>query len=127
LVNWIAQEGLFREMAECDVFIFPSLRDGGGLVVVEAMAAGKPVVCLDLAGPGLHVTEACGVKVAAHSPEQAIRDLAGALERLYADPALRRQMGRAARQRAEQVYDWDRAADRIIEAYGEALGLSVSE
>ena len=60
LLNWMTQDGLFREMSECDVFLFPSLRDGGGLVVVEAMAAGKPVVCLNLAGPGLHVTEACG-------------------------------------------------------------------
>jgi glycosyltransferase involved in cell wall biosynthesis len=117
LLNWMTQDGLFREMSECDVFLFPSLRDGGGLVVVEAMAAGKPVVCLDLAGPGLHVTEACGVKVAVQSPPQAIRDLGSALARLYADPTLRRRMGQAARRRAEQVYDWDRVAERIIEAY----------
>jgi glycosyltransferase involved in cell wall biosynthesis len=121
LVNWMTRDELLRAMAECDVFLFPSLRDGGGLVVVEAMAAGKPVVCLDLGGPGLHVTEACGVKVAAHSPEQAIQDLAGALERLYADPALRRQMGQAARQRAEELYDWDRVAGRVMEAYDKAL------
>jgi len=127
LANWMAQEDLYREMAECDAFVFPSLRDGGGLVVVEAMAAGKPVVCLDLGGPGLHVTEASGVKVAAYSPPQVIRDLAGALLRLYADPTLCRQMGQAARQRAEQVYDWDRVADRIIEAYDKALGSAVAE
>jgi glycosyltransferase involved in cell wall biosynthesis len=127
LVNWLARQDLLREMADCDVFLFPSLRDGGGLVVVEAMAAGKPVVCLDLAGPGLHVTEACGVKVTAHSPEQAIRDLAGALQRLYVDPARRRQMGQAARRRAEQVYDWDRVADRILEAYEKALRGAVSQ
>lgn len=126
MINWIAQADLFREMAECDVFVFPSLRDGGGLVVVEAMAAGKPVVCLDLAGPGLHVTEACGLKVEARSPQQAVHDLARALLRLYADPALRRRMGRAARERAEQVYDWDRVADRVSEAYQQALGAPVS-
>jgi glycosyltransferase involved in cell wall biosynthesis len=127
LVDWMAREELFREMVECDVFLFPSLRDGGGLVVVEAMAAGKPVVCLDLAGPRLHVTEACGVKVPAHSPEQAVQDLAAALERLYVDPDLRRQMGRAARQRAERVYDWDRVSERIIESYEQAVGIAVSE
>jgi glycosyltransferase involved in cell wall biosynthesis len=94
---------------------------------VEAMAAGKPVVCLDLAGPGLHVTETCGVKVAARSPEQAIQDLASGIERLYVEPGLRRQMGLAARQRVEQLYDWDRVADRVIEAYEQALGVPVPE
>jgi len=126
LLGWMTRDQLFTEMAACDVFVFPSLRDGGGLVVVEAMAAGRPVVCLDLAGPGLHVTEACGVKVPAHSPEQAIQDLAEALERLYDDSALRRQMGQAARCRAEQVYDWDRITERIKEAYDKTLRPSVS-
>jgi len=121
LLNWMAPEDLFREMAECDVFVFPSLRDGGWLVVVEAMTAGKPVVCLDLAGPGLHVTEACGVKVAAGSQEQAIRDLAAGIERLYVEPGLRQRMGRLARQRAEQLYDWDRVCERVLEMYRAAL------
>lgn len=127
LARWMARDELFREMAQCDVFVFPSLRDGGGLVVVEAMAAGKPVVCLNLAGPGLHVTETCGVKVAARSPEQAVQDLASGIERLYVDAGLRRQMGLAARQRVEQLYDWDRVADRVMEAYERALGVSVTE
>ena len=127
LASWRAGDELFWVLAQCDVFVFPSLRDGGGLVVVEAMAAGKPVVCLDLAGPGLHVTETCGVKVAARSPEQAIQDLASGIERLYVEPGLRRQMGLAARQRVEQLYDWDRVADRVIEAYEQALGVPVPE
>jgi len=115
--GWMARESLLEEMAAADVFLFPSLRDGGGLVVVEAMSVGKPVVCLDLAGPGLHVTPECGVKVPAHSPEQAVRDLAGALDRLYADPALRLDMGQAGRERAREVYDWDRIAERISALY----------
>jgi glycosyltransferase involved in cell wall biosynthesis len=115
------REELFREMAEADSFVFPSLRDGGGLVVVEAMAAGKPVVCFDLAGPGLHVTEECGIKVPAHSPEQAILDLALAFHRLYSSDALRARMGISSRKRAEELYDWDRVAERIDSVYGDAL------
>jgi glycosyltransferase involved in cell wall biosynthesis len=122
LVNWMRREDLFREMARCDAFVFPSLRDGGGLVVVEAMAAGKPVICLDLGGPGLHVTQACGLKVPASSPEQAVRELACGLQRLYVDPLLRQQLGQAARQRAQEVYDWDRVAERILATYQD-LGL----
>jgi glycosyltransferase involved in cell wall biosynthesis len=119
--GWMAQQQLFAKMASCDVFLFPSLRDGGGLVVVEAMAAGKPVICLDLGGPGLHVTDQCGIKVRPKSPEQAVTDMAAALERLYFDPELRGRMGQAARQRVEQVYDWDRVSERVLEVYRAAL------
>ena len=55
ICDWMARDDLLREMASSEVFLFPSVRDGGGLLVVEAMAAGLPVVCLDLGGPGLHV------------------------------------------------------------------------
>jgi len=124
VVKWMPREELFREMADADAFVFPSLRDGGGAVVVEAMAAGKPVVCFDMAGPGLHVTEECGIKVAACSPEQAVQDMAAAFRRLALDAELRARMGKAARRRAELVYDWSRVAARIEKAYEQALGRS---
>ena len=127
IVSWMPREHLLASMRFCDVFLFASLRDGGGLVVVEAMASGKPVVCFDLGGPGLHVNEECGFKVPARDPDQAVRDMAGALERLASDRNLCAQMGRAALERARQVYDWDRVTERIIEAYEQALGVSASE
>jgi glycosyltransferase involved in cell wall biosynthesis len=127
IVSWMARERLLASMRSCDVFLFASLRDGGGLVVVEAMAAGKPVVCFDLGGPGLHINKECGFKVPAHDPDQAVRDMAVALEKLASDRKLCAQMGQAALKRARQVYDWDRVTERIIEAYEQALGGSVSE
>ena len=125
--SWMARERLLATMRSCDVFLFASLRDGGGLVVVEAMASGKPVVCLDLGGPALHINGECGFKVPARDPDQAVRDMAVALGTLAGDPNLCTQMGRAAFERARQVYDWDRTAERIIEAYEQALGVSASE
>jgi glycosyltransferase involved in cell wall biosynthesis len=119
---WVPRDVLLKQMAECDVFLFPSVRDGGGLVVVEAMAAGKPVLCLDMGGPGLHVNDECGIKVKPTSPEEAVSGLAAGLERLYRDPQLCEQMGRAARSRAEGVYRWDRLADEILQVYRQALG-----
>lgn len=127
IVSWVPREHLLASMRSCDVFLFASLRDGGGLVVVEAMASGKPVVCFDLGGPGLHVNEECGFKVPARDPDQAVRDMAVALEKLASDQSLCAQMGRAALERARQAYDWDRVTERIIEAYEQALGLSASE
>ena len=50
------------------MLIHPSLHDSGGWVCLEAMAAGRPVICLDLGGPGLQVTEKTGIKVKASTP-----------------------------------------------------------
>jgi len=119
--GWMPHDKLLAKMTSCDVFLFPSLRDGGGEVVVEAMAAGRPVICLDLAGPGMHVTGACGIKIPTSSPEQAVSDMASALERLYKDKELRSRMGRAARERAEQVYHWDRLGERMMDIYAEVI------
>jgi glycosyltransferase involved in cell wall biosynthesis len=119
--RWMVREQLLARMRSCDVLLFPSLRDGGGAGVVEAMAAGKPVICLDLAGPGMHVTPECGIKIAPESPDQAVSHIAKALDRLCQDGDLRLQMGRNARQRAEQAYHWDRLGERLFEIYGQAV------
>ena len=117
----VARDELLQQMASCDVFLFPSLRDGGGAVVIEAMSAGKPVVCLDAGGPGMHVTESCGIKIEPRSSEDATHQLAQALERLHQDEALRLKLGRAARERAEDVYHWDRLGERLMQIYQSAL------
>jgi len=115
--RWMSRGDLLRAMSSCDVFLFPSLRDGGGAVVVEAMAVGKPVICLDLAGPGMHVTSECGIKVSPQSVEQAVREIGAALDHLYRDRDLCHRMGAAARERAQRVYHWDRLGDRLQEIY----------
>ena len=112
---------LLSKMAESDVFLFPSLRDGGGAVVIEAMAAGKPVVCLNTGGPGTHIKSDWGFKISPVSPGSAATELARALELLYEDRQLCADLGRAGRARAEGEYHWDRLGDRLMEIYQQAL------
>lgn len=119
--GWLDRGQVLRRMAESDAFLFPSLRDGGGAVVVEAMAVGTPVVCLDLGGPGMHVTEESGFAVPAHAPDRAVEDLAEALDRLATDPALWDSMSSAARERAIDHYRWDSLGNRLDEIYTEAI------
>ena len=57
----------------------------GGWTCLEAMAAGRPVVCLDLGGPATQVTEETGIKVPAPVPNQAVSGLAEAMTRLARD------------------------------------------
>jgi glycosyltransferase involved in cell wall biosynthesis len=121
IVPSVPREQLLSKMADCDVFLFPSLRDGGGTVVIEAMALGRPVVCLDTGGPGMHITEECGIKISPGTPNQTERDLAEALERLYVNDGLRKSLGEAARDKIKGYYLWDRLGDRIAEIYQQAV------
>ncbi|MGD0781725.1 MAG: glycosyltransferase family 4 protein, partial [Candidatus Aminicenantales bacterium] len=98
-IPWMARPDLLKTIATADVFLFPSYRDGGGAVVVEAMAAGKPVIVLDSGGPGSHIQDGWGLKIAPGEPGETARGFAEALVRLYEDPALRQTLGRAARRR----------------------------
>ena len=86
-------------------------------MVVEAMSMGTPVVCLDLSGPAMHVTQESGIKIAASSPERAVEQMEMALERLYLDLEMREKMGDAARKRARFVFHWDHTGDRLNEIY----------
>lgn len=119
--SWIPREKLLHKMSTCSVFLFPSLRDGGGNVVVEAMAVGVPVVCFDLAGPGFHINDSCGIKIKPDDPKQAVYDMAKALEKLYFNKELRDKLGRGARERAEREYNWEKLGDKLNKIYKEVL------
>jgi glycosyltransferase involved in cell wall biosynthesis len=121
LPGWAPREKLLQHIANSDIFVFSSLRDQAPTVVLEAMAAGKPVICLDCGGPGELVTDECGIKIIPHSPGQVIRDFATAIERLAKDPELRRRMGEAGRKRVAELYTWDVKGERILQIYEQAI------
>jgi glycosyltransferase involved in cell wall biosynthesis len=127
LQRWMPRAELLAMMRKCDIFLFPSLRDGGGAVVVEALAAGKPVICMDLAGPGLHVTEECGIRISPQGPEQTVNGIAEALDRLYKDRELLARMGKAARQRVQEAYVWDKLGARLLTIYESILGAKIHD
>ena len=115
--RWMPHKELIKEMGRSDVFLFPSFRDGGGTVVVEAMSMGTPVVCLDMCGPSLHVTSETGIKIIAETPEDAIVKFKEAMEKLYLDRELLKKMGSAGRERAISVYDWSKVGERLSSLY----------
>jgi glycosyltransferase involved in cell wall biosynthesis len=122
LVDWLPRQALLAEMRSSDVMLFPSFRDGGGAVVVEAMASAKPVIGLDSGGPGLHIEPAWGFKIEPRNPEYVAAEIARALGSLYQNRELGPAMGEAARARAEAFYLWDRHGDRLLDIYLKALG-----
>lgn len=115
-MGWLPRLEVLKQIQQADILLFPSY-EGGGFVVIEALAAGKPVVCLNVGGPAQAVTEECGIKVKVDNPEQIIHGLAEALERLACDSKLRERMGQAARRRIEEMYEWDKKGQEIKEIY----------
>jgi glycosyltransferase involved in cell wall biosynthesis len=104
--GWLPRTEVLAKLAECDVLVHPSLHDSGGWVCLEAMAAGRPVVCLDLGGPALFVDGNRGIRVPAFSAHQVIRDLAESLYRLADTPSVRVQMAKAARYHVRERLEW---------------------
>ncbi len=119
IVPWLGRPELLERMRESDVFLFPSLRDGGGAVVVEAMASGTPVVCLDTGGPGFHIRPEWGIKIPPGRPSAVAADFAAALDGLARDPGRSADLARAGRRRIEEYYLWERLGQRLREIYEE--------
>ena len=109
----------FKKLADCHVLVHPSLHDSGGWVSVEAMAAGKPVVCLDLGGPATQVTEETGFKVAANEIIDTVSKLADAMTYLSKEPEIRLRMGLAAKSRIKELYNWDYKGKLFADIYQE--------
>jgi glycosyltransferase involved in cell wall biosynthesis len=97
-LGWISHEEIWAHYGHYTAFVFPSLHDSSGNVVLEALSQALPVICLDTGGPGAILPLSCGIKVAVknRSESEVIHDLAEAMRKLVSDSELRAQMGREA-------------------------------
>jgi glycosyltransferase involved in cell wall biosynthesis len=102
-------------MRTADLFVFPSRYEPYGLVVIEAMASGLPVITTTTTGAAEIVTPECGVVL---SDTEDINALAQAMSRLASDRELRSQMAQAARAIAEQ-HSWISMAQNYVDLFEE--------
>ncbi|HKD38415.1 MAG TPA: glycosyltransferase family 4 protein [Pirellulales bacterium] len=107
-------------MAQIDVLVHPTDNESFGRVVVEAMAAGLPVVGVRGGGVGEIVVD--GETGLLSSPDDPAA-LADNIRRVVRDGELRRQLGAAGRLRAESVYSLENCAAGILRVYEEAMAL----
>jgi phosphatidyl-myo-inositol alpha-mannosyltransferase len=114
-----SEEALARHYQSCDVFVSPATgQESFGIVLLEAMAAGRPVVCSDIDGYR-DVAAPEGSRLVAPGD---VGGLAEAIRPLVRDEQARARMGSVNRE-AAQPYDWAAVADRVREEYFRALAL----
>ena len=117
-LGWVPHEEMSKLFSAADVFLFTSLRDALGSVVLEAMAYALPLITLNHQGVGTFVPEQASIKVPVENPEDTVRSLAEAIALLANNPALRQRKGEAAFRFAESQR-WDRRAEEMNRWYEE--------
>jgi len=121
LPGWIPHEQLQHRLAEADVFAFPSIREFGGAVVLEAMVMGCIPVVVDYGGPGELVTDDTGIKIPLASREQIVEHMRAALTDLADHPDRIEARRPAARQRVLDHFTWPAKARQVCEVYQAVL------
>lgn len=106
IIDELPREEVLAFVERSDIFLFPSLREGGSWSLMEAMAIGLPVICLDWAGMAIITDDNCAIRIPVSNPEQMPKDMAAAIITLIKNPGLREAMGKAGRNRIKEVYNW---------------------
>ncbi|WP_300551118.1 glycosyltransferase family 4 protein [Roseovarius sp.] len=119
--GWLPHQQVQNVLATCHLFAFPSIREFGGGVVLEAMALGVPPLIVDYAGPGELVQAGRGYKVPIGPRESIIAEFRRALEFLAGDHAALSETGQAARNWVAQNFTWARKAEQVLAVYGALL------
>ncbi len=119
ILDEMPRSGVLNELQKADIFLFPSLREGGSWALMEAMAIGLPVICLDWAGMKIITDNSCAIRLPVTNPEQMPKDMANAIVELVKDPNLRKRMGENGRKRIQDVFNWDVKGEFMEELFTE--------
>jgi glycosyltransferase involved in cell wall biosynthesis len=120
-LGWLPREDTLRLLADVDVLVHPSLHEQFGFVLLEAMAAGRPVLGLDVAGPHHVVGADGGILLPASSPAQVVGGLHTAMERLASNRGELLDRGRQARRWVQDTWTWDVVGRRMDAIYAETM------
>ncbi|MEC4806951.1 MAG: glycosyltransferase family 4 protein [Jaaginema sp. PMC 1079.18] len=120
--GWVKQKETLQYYRTSDIFCFPSIREFGGAVVLEAMASGLPCIVANNGGIGEYVTEENGFKIDPLSREYLVKETADKIKTLVANPQLREQMSLNAIARAKE-FVWSNKAKQMVEIYQEMISV----
>jgi glycosyltransferase involved in cell wall biosynthesis len=115
-VEYVNEEDLLLLYNACGLFVYPSIYEGFGLPVIEAMACGTPVACSNVTS----LPEVAG-EAALYFDPLSVEEMAGAIAKAVQDEKLRDELSRAGRERAS-TFSWKKAAERMHDVFREVLG-----
>jgi glycosyltransferase involved in cell wall biosynthesis len=118
--GWQTQQQCAVLLREASALVLSSLMECGGAVVLEAMAARRPVIATDWGGPADYLDPSCGILVPPSSREGFIEGFAQALRTLSESHALRVRMGAAGHAKVVRIYDWNVKVDTMLGIYARA-------
>lgn len=119
--GWLPNESVQDVLACCHILPFPSIREFGGGVVLEAMALGVVPIVVDYAGPGELVTEDVGMKIPLGTRTEIITALRHVLEGLSSDKKILETLSVNSRNRIRNEFTWEAKASRIKKLYEQVL------
>lgn len=124
-LGWVTDDDLMADVyCACDVFLMPSTEEAFGLMAIEAMASGRPVICFEGTSlPAVTFAPECGIAV----PKKDAGALLAAVKRLLESPEERRARGELGRRLAEKYYRFEDYVERHIYLYEEILFRRKSE
>ena len=114
--GWVNQQGTLDYYRKSDIFCFPSVREFGGAVVLEALACGLPCIVANNGGIAEYVTEETGFRIEPISRDYLIQEVAKNIEILVKDENRRQAMSEKAIERAKE-FEWGYKAQKIVELY----------
>jgi glycosyltransferase involved in cell wall biosynthesis len=117
-LGWVSPADLEALYSVASCLVFPSLYEGFGLPVLEAMARGVPVACTDRGS----LAEVAGTATLLFDPESP-QEIAGAVQRILGDSELAARLRRAGREQADR-FTWKVTAEGTLRAYDRALAPS---
>ena len=115
-IDWIEKKDLDVIYQNASLFLFPS-HEGAGMVVVEALSFGLPVVCFNNYGPGEIVDDSCSIRIDYSTYDQSVIDFANALLKLYNDKKLYTALSIGAAKKFDKEYEWDQKGLKLKTIY----------
>jgi glycosyltransferase involved in cell wall biosynthesis len=122
--GWLSHPATVDRLRRTDVFVFPSVREFGGGVVFEALAAGAVPIVAAFGGPGDIVHQSVGFRVPLVTPDQVVTDIAQHLSALAADRNLLKQLSDNSIAYAREHLTWDAKARVVSDVLSWVVGIA---